>query len=50
MSTARKILIVDDDDELRDSLSEQLSLYDEFETSAVDNAAQGIDQAKSRPY
>ncbi len=47
MSTARKILIVDDDDELRDSLSEQLSLYDEFETSAVDNAAQGIEQAKA---
>ncbi len=27
----RKILIVDDDDELRDALVEQLSLYEEFE-------------------
>ena len=32
MSNARKILIIDDDDELRESLSEQLSLHEEFDT------------------
>ena len=27
---ARSILIVDDDDDLRDALTEQMSLYEEF--------------------
>jgi len=36
MANARKILIVDDDTDLRDTLVEQLSLHDEFEASAVD--------------
>ncbi len=31
MSTARTILLVDDDEELRDSLKDQLALHDEFE-------------------
>ena len=29
--TARKILLVDDDTELREALIEQLSLYEEFD-------------------
>jgi len=37
----RKILIVDDDTDLRDTLVEQLSLHDEFEASAVDTGAKG---------
>jgi hypothetical protein len=36
MPNARKILIVDDDTDLRDTLVEQLSLHEEFEASAVD--------------
>jgi DNA-binding response OmpR family regulator len=39
MANARKILIVDDDTDLRDTLVEQLSLHDEFEASAVDTGA-----------
>ena len=39
MPNARKILIVDDDNDLRDTLVEQLSLHDEFEASAVDTGA-----------
>jgi hypothetical protein len=31
MSNARKLLIVDDDAELRDTLVEQLALHEEFE-------------------
>ena len=46
MSSARKILIVDDDDELRESLKEQLALYDEFELATAPNAAKGLEQAK----
>lgn len=43
---ARKILIVDDDDDLREALVEQLSLYDEFETQEAPNAATGIKLAE----
>ena len=39
MGNARKILIIDDDDELRDSLSEQLSLHEEFDTLLAANAS-----------
>jgi DNA-binding response OmpR family regulator len=46
MSTARKILIVDDDDDLRDTLRDQLALHDEFEVSVAETAARGIDVAK----
>lgn len=47
MSTARKILIVDDDQDLRESLSEQISLYDEFETCQADAAARGVELVKN---
>jgi DNA-binding response OmpR family regulator len=47
MSTARKLLIVDDDDDLRDSLSEQLSLYDEFDIAAAATASVGVELAKT---
>ena len=46
MSTARTILLVDDDNELRDSLSDQLALHDEFEIQTAGTAAQGIEVAK----
>jgi DNA-binding response OmpR family regulator len=47
MANARKILIVDDDTDLRDTLVEQLSLHDEFEASAVDTGAKGATAAKN---
>jgi len=47
MGNARKILIVDDDTDLRDTLVEQLSLHDEFEASAVDTGAKGATAAKA---
>ena len=47
MSNARTILLVDDDDELREQLREQLSLYDEFDVVTAANAAQGIEKAKA---
>ena len=45
--TARTILIVDDDNDLREALVEQLSLYDEFATIQADSAASGINLAKT---
>lgn len=47
MSTARKILIVDDDDDLRESLHDQLALHDEFNVEAAENATKGINSAKA---
>ena len=47
MANARKILIVDDDTDLRDALVEQLSLHEEFEASAVDTGAKGAHAAKA---
>ena len=46
MATARRILIVDDDAELRDALVEQLSLHEEFEALAADTAARGMQAAR----
>ncbi|MCH8239601.1 MAG: response regulator transcription factor [Proteobacteria bacterium] len=47
MTTARKILIVDDDDDLRESLSDQFALHDEFEILVAESAAEGIEMAIS---
>jgi DNA-binding response OmpR family regulator len=44
--SARKILIVDDDDMLRDGLVEQLSLYEEFEVLQEGTASKGIQTAR----
>jgi DNA-binding response OmpR family regulator len=46
---ARKILVVDDDDVLRDSLVEQLSLYEEFEIVPSATAAKGVQKARAEP-
>lgn len=47
MGTARKLLLVDDDEELRSSLRDQLSLYEEFEVDVAGTASKGIEMAKS---
>ena len=47
MTNTRKILIVDDDAELREALVEQLAQLEEFETIAVDNGTKGVETAKA---
>ena len=47
MSTARKILIVDDDEDLRESLKDQLALHDEFEVFTAGTASKGVDVVKN---
>jgi DNA-binding response OmpR family regulator len=47
MPNTRKILIVDDDAELRDALTEQLSLHEEFEAVAVETGSKGVQAAKT---
>ena len=46
---ARKILICDDDRDLREALVEQLSLYEEFETRDTDSATKAIAMARAEP-
>src|SRR5436309_12991830 len=45
--TNRKILIVDDDSDLREALVEQLALLEEFESIAVDNGTKAVQTAKA---
>jgi DNA-binding response OmpR family regulator len=47
MSNVRRILIVEDDSELRDALVEQLALHEEFEAVAAENGTKGVQAAKS---
>ena len=47
MSNARKILIVDDDTELREALVEQLALHEEFDATSVDTATKGVHEARN---
>jgi DNA-binding response OmpR family regulator len=46
MSTTKKILLVDDDDALREVLKEQFSLQDEFTVSDVATATAGVKALK----
>jgi DNA-binding response OmpR family regulator len=46
MPGRRKILLVDDEDELRSALAEQLALYDEFEVLQAESATQSIQSSK----
>ena len=45
--TARKILIVEDDPDLREALVEQLSLFEEFEPQEADSATRGVQAART---
>eukprot|EP01036_Dinobryon_divergens_P003334 gene3334-4387_t len=46
MPGRRKILLVDDEDELRSALAEQLALYDEFEVVQAESATKAIQSSK----
>lgn len=47
MSTPKKIIIVDDDDMLRETLREQFSLHEEFEVAETATAGDGIKAVKA---
>ena len=42
MPTAKTLLIIDDDDDLREALAEQLALHEEFKTVQASTAAEGV--------
>lgn len=50
MSVKKRLLLVDDDDDLRAELVEQFALYDEFETEDVATAGEAIARAKEKDF
>ena len=47
MTATKKILLVDDDDDLREALAEQLALTEEFEIAEAATGAAGLERAKA---
>ncbi len=47
MASGQKILLVEDDEALRTSLSEQLHLHEEFETHTATTGAEALDAGKT---
>ena len=45
MAAKKTVLLVDDDEDLREALAEQFELHDSFETIQAANANEGIDGA-----
>ena len=50
MSQAKKILMIDDDDDLRDALVEQLSIIEEFDVLEAVNAQSAIERTKENDF
>ncbi len=50
MAVLRKILLVDDDEDLREALSEQLIMTEDFDTFEAGTGAEGIEKAKEQSY
>ena len=50
MSGRKRILLVDDDQALRESLAEQLALHDDFEAVEAGTGAQGLELAKGSGF
>jgi len=50
MAVKKRILLVDDDNDLREELVEQFGLYDEFDTVDVATATEGIEAAKASSF
>ena len=50
MPVPKTVLLIDDDDALRDSLSEQLDLHEEFATTAIKNGDSALRIAKKQHF
>jgi len=50
MAVKKRLLLIDDDEDLREELVEEFGLYDEFETTDVGTATEGIAAAKENNY
>ena len=50
MATLRKILLVDDDDDLREALSEQLVMTEDFDVFEARTGAEGMEKVKAGSF
>ncbi|WP_069188613.1 response regulator transcription factor [Candidatus Terasakiella magnetica] len=50
MSNVKRVLLVDDDDSLRQMLSEQLQLHEDFEVAEADGATSALEITKEGPF
>ena len=50
MANLKKILLVDDDDDLREALAEQLVMTEEFDVFEADSGAAGLTRAKAEHH
>jgi len=50
MTVAKKILLVDDDDDLREALADQLMLTEEFDVFEAETGQAGIDRARTEMH
>ena len=50
MAAAKTVLLVDDDNALRDALHEQLDLHEEFETTEAETGSRALELAKSQHF
>ena len=48
MSVAKKILLVDDDNDLREALAEQLMMIDDFDVYESETGNAGLERSKTR--
>src|SRR5450755_93502 len=49
MSQTRRILVVDDEDDLRQALAEQLGLHEEFAVTEVNTAGAALEAVRAQP-
>lgn len=50
MAAFKKILLIDDDSELREALAEQLMVTEEFDVFEAETGAQGVERAKAELF
>ena len=50
MSNSKKILLVDDDDDLRDALAEQLMITEEFDVFDAGNGSEALAKTKEASF
>ena len=48
--TAKRVLLVEDDEALRESLSEQLDMHEEFQTTSASNGSEALEEVKGEHY
>ena len=50
MANLKKILLVDDDEDLREALAEQLVMTEDFDVFEAGNGSEGLEKAKEAIY